>query len=54
MDAMGTSQTGRLAGASSETDEPQADAFEEGAHPCSMGLWVLRMTELHLPRNVLI
>jgi len=23
------------------TGEPQADAFEEGAHPCSMGLWVL-------------
>jgi hypothetical protein len=29
------------AGASSATDEPQADPFEEGAHPCSMGLWVL-------------
>jgi hypothetical protein len=23
------------------TGEPQADAFEEGAHPCSMGLRVL-------------
>jgi len=23
------------------TGEPQADAFEEGAHPCSMALWVL-------------
>jgi hypothetical protein len=23
------------------TGEPQADAFEEGAHPCSMGLWGL-------------
>jgi hypothetical protein len=35
------------------TGEPQADAFEEGAHPCSMGLWVL-VTELHLPRNALM
>jgi hypothetical protein len=42
MAAMGTSQID-LAGRGfiPATGEPQADAFEEGTHPCSMGLWAL-------------
>jgi hypothetical protein len=43
MIARGTSQTGTAGRASSATDEPQADASEEGAHPCSNGPMGARM-----------
>ena len=38
MAAMGISQIGLAGRASSATDDPQADAFEEGTHPCSTAL----------------
>ena len=41
MDAMGTSQTGWPQGFIPRPTTPPADAFEEGALPCSMVLWGL-------------